>query len=509
MLPEEMITQRPKLLLTRAWIANCEHKLERVPALLEQAERLLSGDLEDSSSRGEVAFFHGYYLYFEGQAELSQEYTEEAVARLSGMKSPFLGEAEIVLGLARTMSGQHGLAIRELERKINGADSSEVYLRSRLIASLVFIHLTRADLERARIETQRLEGLAKRADMRLTAAWASYMLACSHLHACELQAALSQFTAAYEQRYVLDTMAVLDGLVGLALTRQLLGFNDDALETVGLLETFVDEQNMPQYRPMVHSCRARIAVLQEDLKTAVEQAQLIDDTPNAANLFIWLESPPTTRARVLIASGSEENLAEAVDLLQTIWDESERCRFACHMIEARTLQVLALDKTGQRREAFEALEEVLSLAGPGGFVRPFLEGGRPMENLLRGFSGTKPTTGFIEHILQMFEDEGRDVEILEPITSQAPEAPPIHTSLTDPPVSSHLQQSLIEPLSHRELDVLELLSKRLQNKEIAEQLNISATTVKTHLRNIYRKLDVATRREATEKAAMLGLPSST
>ncbi len=249
--------------------------------------------------------------------------SEEAVTRLSGTKSPFLGEAELLLGLARTMSGQQDLAIRELERrKINGADSSAVYLRSRLIASLVFIHLIRADLERARIESQLLEVFAKRADMRMTAAWASYMLACSHLHACELQAALSQFTTAYEQRYILDTMAVLDGLVGLALTRQLLGFNDDALETVGLLETFVDEQNMPHYSSMVHSCRARIAVLQEDLKTAVEQAQLIDDTPNPANLFIWLESPPTTRARVLIASGSEENLAEAVDLLQTIGDES-------------------------------------------------------------------------------------------------------------------------------------------------------------------------------------------
>ena len=131
-----------------------------------------------------------------------------------------------------------------------------------------------------------------------------------------------------------------------------------------------------------------------------------------------------------------------------------------------------------------------------------------MENLLRGFSGTKPANGFIEHILHVFENEGRD-EIQETSTSQAPDDTYINRSLTDPPLSSLHQQSLVEPLSHRELDVLELLSKRLQNKEIADQLNISATTVKTHLRNIYRKLDVATRREATEKAAMLGIPSST
>ncbi len=139
------------------------------------------------------------------------------------------------------------------------------------------------------------------------------------------------------------------------------------------------------------------------------------------------------------------------------------------MIEAKTLQALALDKIGQRREAVEALEEVLSLAGPGGFVRPFLEGGRPMENLLRDFSGTKPANGFIEHILHVFEKMARD-EIQETSTSQAPDDTYIIRSLTDPPLSSLHQQSLVEPLSHRELDVLELLSKRLQNKEIAEQL---------------------------------------
>jgi len=508
MLPADLSKQRPKLLLTEAWIANCEHQLDRVPALLEQAETLLSDDTEDLSTPGEVAFFHGYYLYFEGQADQSIEYIEEAVTRLSGTKSPFLGEAELLLGVARTMSGQRDLAIRELESRFNEIQSSEVQRRFRQIASLVFIHLIHGDLQHARSEAQRLEVLSQRDHMRLTAAWGSYLLGCSHLHACELQAALSQFTAAYEQRYVLDTMAAVDALVGRALTQQFLGFEEDALATVGLLEAFVAEQNAPHYSSTVNSCRARIAVLQGDLKTAVEQVPLISYTPEPSNLFLWLESPPTTRARVLIASGSEENLAEAADLLQTIWYESERCQFTCQMIEVKTLQVLALDKMGQNREAFEALEEGLSLAGPGGFIRPFLEGGRPMEKLLRGFSGDKPANGFIEQILHVFENEAQE-EIHESISSQAPDVTSTTTSVTAPLPSSIDQQSLVEPLTHRELDVLELISKRLQNKEIADQLNISAITVKTHLRNIYRKLDVATRREASEKATELGIVPST
>jgi ATP/maltotriose-dependent transcriptional regulator MalT len=54
-------------------------------------------------------------------------------------------------------------------------------------------------------------------------------------------------------------------------------------------------------------------------------------------------------------------------------------------------------------------------------------------------------------------------------------------------------------------DVLELLAKRLSNKEIAEKLFISETTVKPHLQNIYGKLNVSKRREAVENAKKIGI----
>ncbi|MGD1973642.1 MAG: LuxR C-terminal-related transcriptional regulator [Desulfobacterales bacterium] len=64
---------------------------------------------------------------------------------------------------------------------------------------------------------------------------------------------------------------------------------------------------------------------------------------------------------------------------------------------------------------------------------------------------------------------------------------------------------MAEPLTNRELDVLELLARRLSNKEIAEKLFISTTAVKGHLQNIYGKLDVSKRREAVEKAKNIGI----
>jgi LuxR family maltose regulon positive regulatory protein len=64
---------------------------------------------------------------------------------------------------------------------------------------------------------------------------------------------------------------------------------------------------------------------------------------------------------------------------------------------------------------------------------------------------------------------------------------------------------LVDPLTKRELDVLSLLAQRFSNKEIADQLCISTTTVKGHLQNIYGKLAVNKRREAIDRANKLGI----
>ena len=82
-------------------------------------------------------------------------------------------------------------------------------------------------------------------------------------------------------------------------------------------------------------------------------------------------------------------------------------------------------------------------------------------------------------------------------------------ALKDPRLPSPLprqpgSQLLVDPLTNRELDVLDLLAKRLSNKEIADNLFISTTTVKGHLQNIYGKLNVGRRREAVDKARALG-----
>jgi ATP/maltotriose-dependent transcriptional regulator MalT len=75
----------------------------------------------------------------------------------------------------------------------------------------------------------------------------------------------------------------------------------------------------------------------------------------------------------------------------------------------------------------------------------------------------------------------------------------------DPRAPSIIPSPMAEPLTNRELDVLDLLAQRFSNKEIADQLCISTTTVKGHLQSIYGKLSVNKRRVAVERAKKLGI----
>ena len=110
-----------------------------------------------------------------------------------------------------------------------------------------------------------------------------------------------------------------------------------------------------------------------------------------------------------------------------------------------------------------------------------------MADLLKRLMSKSIAVDYIEKLLAAFSDPRFEAR----------------TQIQNP--KSEIQNSLIEPLTNREIDILELLAERLQNKEIADKLFVSTETVKTHLVNIYQKLNVSNRRQAVEKAKILGI----
>ena len=154
------------------------------------------------------------------------------------------------------------------------------------------------------------------------------------------------------------------------------------------------------------------------------------------------------------------------------------------------LQALALQARGDTSLAIDALERALSLAEPGGFVRVFVDEGEPMAALLRQAATRGIAPSYVGELLRAFGaevQEGREAE------GRSPQHPSTSAPL------------LIEPLSERELEVLRLIAAGLSNREIADRLIIAISTVKTHVNNIYRKLDVSKRTQAVARARELNM----
>jgi LuxR family maltose regulon positive regulatory protein len=157
-------------------------------------------------------------------------------------------------------------------------------------------------------------------------------------------------------------------------------------------------------------------------------------------------------------------------------------------IEILALQALAHRAQGDITRALVPLERALTLAEPEGYVRIFVDEGSPMAQLLREAAAQGMMPDYTGKLLAVFEVEAQKHE---------------DKSYLPPAVSS--SQPLIEPLSQRELEVLQLIAQGLSNREISERLFLALSTVKGHNRIIFGKLQVQRRTEAVARARELGL----
>jgi len=239
-------------------------------------------------------------------------------------------------------------------------------------------------------------------------------------------------------------------------------------------------------RPIAAS-RARVGVAQGRLGEALDWAREQDLSAHD-DLSYLQEFEHITLARVLLArykiDRADGSMLETIGLLERLLQAAEEGGRMGSVIEILVMQALAYEAQGDSPAALVPLERALTLAEPEGFIRIFVDEGRPMGRLLSEAAAHKIMPDYTGKLLAVLEAEERKSED-----------------------ESHLPpaQSLTEPLSQRELEVLQLITQGLSNREISERLFLAVITVKGHNRNIFRKLQVRRRTEAIARARELGL----
>lgn len=179
------------------------------------------------------------------------------------------------------------------------------------------------------------------------------------------------------------------------------------------------------------------------------------------------------------ASGGGDEIDEVLSLLTRKVKAEEAAGRMWNVIKILTLQALAFQAQSEVDKALSLLEQALSLAEPEGYIRTFIDEGEIMERLLRQALSHGIAPNYVAKLLAAVRE-----------TAEIPQT------------KAH---PLIDPLSKRELEVLHLIAAGLSNQEIAQQLVIAVSTVKSHINHIYSKLSVNSRTQAVAQAQTLGL----
>ncbi len=194
-------------------------------------------------------------------------------------------------------------------------------------------------------------------------------------------------------------------------------------------------------------------------------------------------------ARVQVAMGKPR---EATATLVPLRLSAEKDQHFRHLAEIQLVYSEALAAEGRLKEAEKMLTLALQRAADAGFMRLLAEESQTVQRMCLNLPALQVPGHWNRKLLAMLEEQAGKAAGSQPQSTRG-----------DAPKDEHTR--LLEPLSQREIQVLELINRGLANKDIATAMTVAPTTVKAHIRNLYGKLAVGSRTEALARARALGL----
>ncbi|MBW1708927.1 MAG: HTH-type transcriptional regulator MalT [Deltaproteobacteria bacterium] len=507
-LPDEMIRSRPRLSLYHAWALLRNIKFEEVESRLGDAEQgfglnKTQEDPPDTSKPlvremlGILAALRVCLAVNEGDVPRTLELARQALEYLPQDNLVLRGVVTRNLGDAYESEDDLVAAVKAQTEAIAisqaGGDTFEAVLATSRLGRLHEIqgHLHLA----AKSYREALQIAAKKRDGP-----PAPISALAHMGLGDVLREWNDLDNALPQIYRAialykrwgSPVLMPEGYANLARVKYAQGEMSGALTAIEEAKKIAEENNYTQTIDRISGIQARLWVKMGNLEAA--SAWMLESglkpQDNFSHLpFRTIQVTYLTLARVLLARNETDQVLELIEKLRQIAAVSGRMG---GLIEVLVCEALTLQKTNEMEKATKTIQQALFLGETENFMRVFLTEGPPMTSLLNSVLENRHEE--IRGIrYDVSDDYIKKLLLALEIFSQRPQLN------IDP------NQSLVEPLSDREFEVLKLLAAGLSNKEIGEKLFVAINTVKTHIRNIYGKLNVRSRTQAIAQAKKINL----
>ena len=497
--PPEFIQQHPDLLLAKAWTFQRQARYSELFAILDGLETTESISnkkyTDDSILWGEVQVLKSFQHYATARGELSATAAREALSRLPARYHSVRGAALVFLSAALQMRGDPEQAQRVVLESLQQEEASIAVYKTSLLAALCFTSWIAADLNSLKQAADQLLKHGQKCDLPETIAIGRFFNGILHYQRNDLNLA-ERFLAPVAgtpgtgKLIVPTVVTYCQSSFAISLTYQAIGLTEKARRIIESVSGYMLETGNADLMELCDVFRADLALRQGHVAEADLWARKAPNIKLAPAYRFY--TPHLTLPRVLLARRTAKSLSEADALLSRMHDYYASIHSTHVLIDVFVLQAMVHVAQGNESQALEKLAEALALAEPGGFIRPFLDQGSKMADLLSRLKKQNPTLQYARKILAAF-DSGKTESISDPSD--------------DPSQSLSIfpGEPLIEPMTNREIEVLRELAKGMSNKEIAKSLFISPGTVKKHLYTTYHKLGAKNRYQAVIKAKSIGI----
>jgi LuxR family maltose regulon positive regulatory protein len=497
-LPETVAGQRPLLLVIKAWAFTFSGSIHQVEPALRQAEALIQLEPDSPTGRevrGNAAGMRAFFAMLAGDFAPALELAERAEALLpeGGLGARSL--LPYTRGAALRAQGQYEQAARAFAENVQmGEAADNLLIWATGITEIVNTRRMQGRLcEAAEVGRQALQRLAERG----VEAFGS--LAKIEVALCEV---LRERNGLEETRtrlgQVLARMQAWDMptdrlFAHLGLIRALEAQGDVA----GALEHLRVAKELRDAHPVLAALAHNVDMAEIRLALAAGQVaqaarRLEDLRPGTHPLVQSREQQLIMLARVRLAQGRSD---DAATVLEALAADAAAGDHKAALIETLALLACARQAQGESGPAVRVLIEALALAEPEGFVRVFVDQGDVMQSLLIA-AARRLTLAADDESIRLKAYSARLLDAFQPGpgTGPAPNgSPPTRAA------------AVVEPLTPRELEILQLVAAGDSNRAIAEKLVITVSAVKKHTGNIFGKLGVNSRTQAVARARELGL----
>lgn len=489
--PKEMIESRPWLSLTKAWALAYLGDSSSARELLERAEHGINqGESANETKRilGHIAAIKCYLSLLDAEYALSAEYGYTALENLDVMDYQTRLLTASTMGAALRWDGKLAEARGILGEMIELADKhSDNYTIVRLLCTLALIDMNQAKFQEAIRTLEKAVQISqvqdKMGEKKVLPFVGQVFIRLGDVYTWmnRPNLALENLIKGIELAEKWGQVSTLwDGYRCLTLLLQTKGDLNGSREAWDQALRYAKRMSSKMTDEEAETLQAAIWLKEGNLK-AVEN--WLDEKNIQVNIekmhFSQIEEYELL-VEVLLA---REKAEDALMVLAKTLDIAEEAGAASKVITEQLFCSLAHQQLGQETEAFQALSHAVALGEDSGMTSVFIRLCKPLSGILRQILTRGVAVHFITEILAGIEKEEGSIY-------QTSNLPAHH---------------LVDSLSEREVEILRLLITELSVPEISNELVVSVSTVRSHIKHIYSKLDVHSRYEAVARAKELGI----